>query len=170
MLINGSRISVILQSQKFTSAGGNCRGFCRGKRCFYSYHLGKNITEVIILQQIYIQFTIFNIYFSTKLSCTNKRYNAVWIGTTPLQDRKNEMRRKMDRVQNLMIQTVMLMTTKIHIHRGINQVLALNLKVTLRTKFRLHIILLIIYCLYYFCSFISPKRQSANKKTNEISP
>ena len=25
-----------------------CRGFCRGKQCFYSYNLGKNIAEVII--------------------------------------------------------------------------------------------------------------------------
>ena len=27
---------------------GNCRRFCRGKQCFYSYYLGKNIAEVII--------------------------------------------------------------------------------------------------------------------------
>ena len=43
--------------------------------CFYSNHLGKNIAEVIISQQnIHIQFTIFNTYFSTKFSFTNKRY------------------------------------------------------------------------------------------------
>ena len=40
------------QPSKFTSAVGNCRRFCRDK-----------------------QFTIFNTYFSTKLSFTNKRYH-----------------------------------------------------------------------------------------------
>ena len=67
------------QPSKFTSAVGICQGFCRGKQCFYSNHLGnKNIAELIISQQnskIYIQFTIFNTYFSTKLSFTNKRYH-----------------------------------------------------------------------------------------------
>ena len=48
------------------------RGFCRGKQCFYSNHLSKNIAEVIIS---YIQFTIFNVYFLTKLLLTNKKYH-----------------------------------------------------------------------------------------------
>ena len=37
-----------IQHTKFTSAVGNCRRFCRGKQCFYSNHLGKNIAKVII--------------------------------------------------------------------------------------------------------------------------
>ena len=66
---------LILQPSKFTSAVGNCRGFCRGKQCFNSNHLSKNIAEVIIPSKIYIQFTIFNTYFSTKLLFTDKRYH-----------------------------------------------------------------------------------------------
>ena len=38
----------VLQPSKFTSAVGNCRGFYRGKQCFYSNHLGRNIAQVII--------------------------------------------------------------------------------------------------------------------------
>ena len=37
-----------LQPSKFTSAVDNCLGFCRGKQCFYSNHLDRNIAEVII--------------------------------------------------------------------------------------------------------------------------
>ena len=65
----------VKQPSKFTSSVGNCWGFCRGKQCFYSNHLSKNITEVIILSKIYIQFTIFNTYFSAKLLFTNKIYH-----------------------------------------------------------------------------------------------
>ena len=65
----------VKQPSKFTSSVGNCWGFCRGKQCFYSNHLSKNITEVIILSKIYIQFTIFNTYFSAKLLFTNRRYH-----------------------------------------------------------------------------------------------
>ena len=50
-----------VQPLKFTSAVGNCQGFCWGKQCFYRIHLGKNIAEVIT-------------YFTTKLLFTNKRY------------------------------------------------------------------------------------------------
>ena len=64
-----------IQPLEFTLAVGNCQGFCRGKQCFYSNYLGKNIAEVIIPSKIYIQFTIFNTYFSTKLSLTDKRYH-----------------------------------------------------------------------------------------------
>ena len=39
------------QSSKFTLAVGNCRGFCRGKQCFYCNYLGKNNAEVIISWQ-----------------------------------------------------------------------------------------------------------------------
>ena len=35
------------QPSKFTLTVGNCQGFCRGKQCFYSNHLSKNIAEVI---------------------------------------------------------------------------------------------------------------------------
>ena len=63
------------QLSKFTSAVGNYRGFCRGKQCLNSNHLGKNIAEVIIPSKIYIQFTIFNTYFSTKFLFTDKRYH-----------------------------------------------------------------------------------------------
>ena len=52
---------------------GNCRGFCRGKQCFNSDHLGKYIAEVIIPSKIHIQFTIFNTYLSTKFLFTDKR-------------------------------------------------------------------------------------------------
>ena len=52
------------QPSKFTSAVGNCQGFCRGKQCLHSNHLGKNITEVIISSKLYIQLTIFNTSFS----------------------------------------------------------------------------------------------------------
>ena len=65
----------VKQPSKFTSSVGNCWGFCRGKQCFYSNHLSKNITEMIILNKIYIQFTIFNTYFSAKLMFTNKIYH-----------------------------------------------------------------------------------------------
>ena len=41
----------LYQPSKFTSAVGNCRGFCRGKQYFYSNYLGQNIAEVIISQQ-----------------------------------------------------------------------------------------------------------------------
>ena len=41
-------IYIYIQPSKLTSAVGNCRGFCEGKQCFYSNHLGKNIAEVII--------------------------------------------------------------------------------------------------------------------------
>ena len=64
-----------IQRLEFTLAVRNCQGFCRGKQCFYSNYLGKNIAEVIIPSKIYIQFTIFNTYFSTKLSLTDKRYH-----------------------------------------------------------------------------------------------
>ena len=60
---------------KFTLAVGNCRGFCQGKQCFNSNHLSKNIAEVIIPSKIYIQFTICNTYFSTKLLLMDKRYH-----------------------------------------------------------------------------------------------
>ena len=63
------------QPSKFTSAVSNYRGFCRGKQCFNSNHLGKNIAEVIIPSKIYTQFTIFNTYFSTKFLFTDKRYH-----------------------------------------------------------------------------------------------
>ena len=63
------------QPSKLTSALSNCWGFCRGKQCFCNNHLGKNIASGIIPSKIYIQFTIFNTYFSTLLSFTNKRYN-----------------------------------------------------------------------------------------------
>ena len=64
----------IMQPSKFTSAVGNWREFCRGKQCYNSNHLGKNIAEVIIPSK-YIQFTIFNTYFSTKCLFTDKRYH-----------------------------------------------------------------------------------------------
>ena len=53
----------------------NCRGFCWGKRCFYSNYLGKNIAEVIISEQNIYSVKIFNTYFSTKLSFTNTRFH-----------------------------------------------------------------------------------------------
>ena len=66
---------MVLQRPKFTSAVGNCRGFCRGKLCFNSNHRGKKIAEVIIPSKIYVQFTIFSTYFSTKFLFTDKRYH-----------------------------------------------------------------------------------------------
>ena len=42
--------------------------------CFYSNNLAKNIAEVLFPSNKYIQFTIFNTYFSTKFSFANKRY------------------------------------------------------------------------------------------------
>ena len=42
------KINFKTQPSTFISAVGNCRGFCRGKQCFYSNHLGKNIAKVII--------------------------------------------------------------------------------------------------------------------------
>ena len=63
-----------MQRPKFTSAVGNCRGFCRGKRCFNSNHRGKKIAEVIIPSKIYVQFKIFSTYFSTKFLFTDKKY------------------------------------------------------------------------------------------------
>ena len=42
------QVYLFKQLSKFTSAVGNCRGFCRGKQSFYSNHLGKNTAEVII--------------------------------------------------------------------------------------------------------------------------
>ena len=67
--------NIYKQPSKFISTVGNCQGFCRGKQCFYSNHLGKNIAEVIICSKMYIQSIIFNTYLSTKLSFTNKRYH-----------------------------------------------------------------------------------------------
>ena len=64
----------MLQPSKFTSTVGNSRGFLRGKRCFNSNHLVKKIAEVIIPSKIYVQFTIFSTYFSTKFLFTDKRY------------------------------------------------------------------------------------------------
>ena len=61
----------MLWSSKFTSAVGNFRG----KRCFNSNHLSKKIAEVIIPSKIYVQFTIFSTYFSTKFLFTDKRYH-----------------------------------------------------------------------------------------------
>ena len=49
---------------------------------------------------LHIQFTIFHTYFSTKLSFTNKRYNAVWMGTIYLEDHKNEMRRQKEIIES----------------------------------------------------------------------
>ena len=46
----------------------NCQGFCWCKLCFYSNHLG----SIYNPSKIYIQFTIFNIYFSTKLLFTKQ--------------------------------------------------------------------------------------------------
>ena len=65
----------MLQPSKFTSTVGNSRGFFRGKRCFNSNHLVKKIAEVIIPSKIYVQFTIFSTYFSTKFLFTDKRYH-----------------------------------------------------------------------------------------------
>ena len=67
--------SINLQASKCTLAVGNCQGFCRGKQCFYSNHLGKNIAEVIFSSKIYIHFTIFNTYYLTELLFTNKWYH-----------------------------------------------------------------------------------------------
>ena len=64
----------MLQPSKFTSTVGNSRGICRGKRCFNSNHRGKKIAEVIIPSKIYVQFTIFSTYFSTKFLFTDKKY------------------------------------------------------------------------------------------------
>ena len=70
------QIGILNQPSKFTLAVSNCQGFCRGKHCFYSDHLGKKILlRWLFPSKIYIQFTIFNTYFSTKLSFTNKRYH-----------------------------------------------------------------------------------------------
>ena len=49
---------------------------------------------------LHIQFTIFHTYFSTKLSFTNKRYNAGWMGTIYLEDHKNEMRRQKEIIES----------------------------------------------------------------------
>ena len=62
-----------LQPSKFTSAVSNCQGFCQGKQGFYSNHLLP--PRWLFPSKIYIQFTIFNIYFLAKLSFTNKRYH-----------------------------------------------------------------------------------------------
>ena len=66
---------MVFQPSKFTSAVGNWRGFFRAKQCFNSNPLSKNIAEVIIPSKIYIQFTTFNTYFSTKFLFTDKRYH-----------------------------------------------------------------------------------------------
>ena len=60
-----------IHPSKFTSVVGNCRG----KQCFYSNHLGKILPRWLRRSKIYIRFTIFNTYVSTKLSFTNKRYH-----------------------------------------------------------------------------------------------
>ena len=65
----------LIQPSKFISAVSNCWGFCRGKQCFYSNHLGKNIfPRWLFLANIYLVYN-FEYYFSTKLSFTNKRYH-----------------------------------------------------------------------------------------------
>ena len=58
-----------LQPSKFTSAVCNCRGFCR------RITSAKILPRWLFPSKIYIQFTIFNTYFSTKLSFTNKKYH-----------------------------------------------------------------------------------------------
>ena len=51
----------LIQPSKFISAVSNCWGFCWGKQCFYSNHLGKNIfPRWLFPSKIYIRFTIFN--------------------------------------------------------------------------------------------------------------
>ena len=45
---NNKKTKIYKQPSKFISTVGNCQGFCWGKQCFYSNHLGKNIAEVII--------------------------------------------------------------------------------------------------------------------------
>ena len=51
------------------------RGFCRGRQCFSVITSAKILPRWLFPSNIYIQFTIFNIYFSTKLSFTNKWYH-----------------------------------------------------------------------------------------------
>ena len=109
----------------------------------------------IFPSKIYIQFTLFNTYFLTKLLFLNKRYNTVWMGTTHLEDQKkpNEKRKGLtiESSQKLMFCFPLRM----------NKVLPQwkNLKVTARMKFRLYIILFIIYCLYYFWNLKARKEK-----------
>ena len=60
------------QPSKFTSAVGNCRGFCRSEQCFYSNHLGKNIAV-----QFLILISWHNYRLQTRdITCTC--YRSVW--------------------------------------------------------------------------------------------
>ena len=49
-------------------------GFAEAKSIFMVIASAKILPRLLFPSKIYIQFTIFNTYFSTKLSFTNKRY------------------------------------------------------------------------------------------------
>ena len=71
-----SRIwSINRQPSKFTSAVSNCQGFSKANSVFIVITLAKILPRWLFPSKIYIQFTIFNTYFSTKLFYTNKRYH-----------------------------------------------------------------------------------------------
>ena len=64
------------QLSEFTSAVNNCWGFCRGKTSILMVMTSAKILLMwLFCSKIYIQFTFFNTYFSTKLLFTNKRYH-----------------------------------------------------------------------------------------------
>ena len=63
-----------MQPSKFTLAVANCRRFCQSS-IFIVIILAKKLQRWSFTSKIYIQFTIFNTYFSAKLSFTNKRYH-----------------------------------------------------------------------------------------------
>ena len=71
----------------------------------------------------------------------------MWMGTTHLVDKKKRNEKK----KGVTVESLQKFISCFPL--GMNQVLPQrkNLKVTMRMKFRLYIILLIIYCLYYFC-------------------
>ena len=79
---------ILWQPLKFTLAVGNCWGYAEANSII--------LWRWLFPSKIYIQFTIFNTYILTKLLFTSKRYCTMLMGTTLLQDRKNEMRRKKD--------------------------------------------------------------------------
>ena len=58
-----------VQCSKFTSAVGNYRGFCPGKQCFYSNHLGKNIAR----GNYFVAKYIFSLQFIILISRQNYR-------------------------------------------------------------------------------------------------
>ena len=55
-------------------------GFAEPNSTFIAIKSAKVLPRWLFLSKIYIQFTIFNTYFSTKLSFTNKRYHLHVLG------------------------------------------------------------------------------------------